>query len=51
MSEAIRADGVRVVYPDGTKAVDGVDLRVPKGEFFGFLARTVPERRRPSGRS
>ncbi len=37
MSEAIRADGVRVVYPDGTKAVDGVDLRVPKGEFFGFL--------------
>ena len=37
MSEAIRADGVRVVYPDGTKAVDGVDLHVPKGEFFGFL--------------
>ncbi|ODR81530.1 daunorubicin ABC transporter ATP-binding protein [Haladaptatus sp. W1] len=37
MTDAIRADDVRVVYPDGTRAVSGVDLRVPEGEFFGFL--------------
>jgi ABC-2 type transport system ATP-binding protein len=34
---AINADGVELTYADGTRAVDGVDLRVPRGEFFGFL--------------
>jgi ABC-2 type transport system ATP-binding protein len=34
---AIEATGVELVYADGTRAVDGVDLRVPRGEFFGFL--------------
>ena len=34
---AIEAEGVELTYADGTRAVDGVDLRVPKGELFGFL--------------
>jgi ABC-2 type transport system ATP-binding protein len=34
---AIEAGGVEVTYADGTRAVKGVDLRVPRGEFFGFL--------------
>jgi ABC-2 type transport system ATP-binding protein len=34
---AIHAEGVEVTYADGTRAVRGVDLRVPEGEFFGFL--------------
>jgi ABC-2 type transport system ATP-binding protein len=34
---AINADSVELTYADGTRAVDGVDLRVPRGEFFGFL--------------
>ncbi len=25
------------VYPGGTRAVDGIDVRVERGEFFGFL--------------
>ncbi|KZN25259.1 daunorubicin ABC transporter ATP-binding protein [Haladaptatus sp. R4] len=37
MTDAIRAEDVHVVYPDGTEAVNGVDMRVPEGEFFGFL--------------
>src|SRR6056297_2960491 len=34
---AIDVDGLELVYGDGTTAVDGVELRVPEGEFFGFL--------------
>ncbi|WP_227353047.1 ABC transporter ATP-binding protein [Haladaptatus salinisoli] len=34
---AIEADDLRVTYTDGTRAVDGVSLTVPKGELFGFL--------------
>lgn len=34
---AIRADGLRVTYADGTTAVQNVTLTVPRGEFFGFL--------------
>ena len=34
---AIDARGVEVTYGDGTEAVRGVDLRIPEGEFFGFL--------------
>ncbi|MFB6074168.1 MAG: ATP-binding cassette domain-containing protein [Haloarculaceae archaeon] len=34
---AIDVDGLALTYSDGTRAVDGVDLQVPSGEFFGFL--------------
>ncbi|MFC6717675.1 ATP-binding cassette domain-containing protein [Natrialbaceae archaeon GCM10025810] len=34
---AIDARDLELTYGDGTTAVDGVDLRVPRGEFFGFL--------------
>ena len=39
MSEslAIEAENLEVVYGDGTEAVGGVSLSVPRGEFFGFL--------------
>ena len=34
---AIDVEGFELVYGDGTAAVQGIDLTVPKGEFFGFL--------------
>jgi ABC-2 type transport system ATP-binding protein len=34
---AIDVGELRLTYADGTTAVDGVDLTVPSGEFFGFL--------------
>ena len=34
---AIDVDGLELVYSDGTAAVQGVDLAIPEGEFFGFL--------------
>jgi ABC-2 type transport system ATP-binding protein len=34
---AIDVDGLELTYSDGTTAVQGVDLTVPRGEFFGFL--------------
>ncbi|RXK51425.1 ABC transporter ATP-binding protein [Halorientalis pallida] len=34
---AIDADGLRLVYGDGTVAVEDVCFSVPEGEFFGFL--------------
>ncbi|WP_276259996.1 ABC transporter ATP-binding protein [Haloglomus litoreum] len=34
---AIAGEGIEVTYSDGTRAVRGVDLHVPRGEFFGFL--------------
>ena len=34
---AIDATGVELTYSDGTRAVRGIDLHVPEGEFFGFL--------------
>jgi ABC-2 type transport system ATP-binding protein len=34
---AIEARDVELTYADGTKAVRGIDLTVPRGEFFGFL--------------
>ncbi len=36
-STAIDVDGLELVYSDGTTAVDGVEMTVPSGEFFGFL--------------
>ena len=37
MTEAITADGVELTYSDGTEAVQGIDLHISAGEFFGFL--------------
>jgi ABC-2 type transport system ATP-binding protein len=34
---AVDVDGLELVYADGTAAVRGVDMTVPRGEFFGFL--------------
>jgi len=34
---AIDVEGLELVYSDGTAAVQGVDMVVPEGEFFGFL--------------
>ncbi len=34
---AIDADGIELTYSDGTEAVRGIDLQVPRGEFYGFL--------------
>ncbi|WP_136686652.1 ABC transporter ATP-binding protein [Halorhabdus amylolytica] len=34
---AIEADRLELTYADGTEAVSGVSLSIPKGEFFGFL--------------
>jgi len=36
-SAAIDVDALELVYSDGTAAVQGVDMTVPEGEFFGFL--------------
>jgi ABC-2 type transport system ATP-binding protein len=33
----ITAENLVVVYPDGTRAVDGISFAVCEGEFFGFL--------------
>lgn len=34
---AIDVEGLELVYSDGTTAVQGLDLTIPEGEFFGFL--------------
>ena len=34
---AITARDVELTYADGTRAVRGIDLEIPRGEFFGFL--------------
>ena len=34
---AIDADGIELTYSDGTEAVRGIGLQVPRGEFYGFL--------------
>lgn len=34
---AIDVAGLELVYADGTAAVQGIDMQVPEGEFFGFL--------------
>jgi ABC-2 type transport system ATP-binding protein len=34
---AIDVEALELIYSDGTAAVQGVDLTVPEGEFFGFL--------------
>jgi ABC-2 type transport system ATP-binding protein len=37
MSDIIKVENLVEVYPDGTKAVDGISFSVKEGEFFGFL--------------
>ncbi len=37
MTGIIEAENLTKVYPDGTKAVNGISFRVEEGEFFGFL--------------
>lgn len=37
MSNSIEMNDVVLTYSDGTKAVDGLDMNVKEGEFFGFL--------------
>ena len=37
MEEVISVKDLVVVYPDGTRAVDGISFAVREGEFFGFL--------------
>ncbi|WP_425499733.1 ABC transporter ATP-binding protein [Halorarum halobium] len=36
-ANAITARNVELTYSDGTRAVRGIDLDIPQGEFFGFL--------------
>lgn len=37
MQDFITVEDLVVVYPDGTRAVDGISFHVREGEFFGFL--------------
>jgi ABC-2 type transport system ATP-binding protein len=37
MSEIIKVENLTEIYPDGTKAIDGISFNVKEGEFFGFL--------------
>jgi ABC-2 type transport system ATP-binding protein len=36
-SEIISVEDLVEIYPDGTKALDGITFKVKEGEFFGFL--------------
>ena len=47
---AIAVEGL-VRHFGAVKAVNGVDLKVQKGEIFGFLGPTAPGRPRSSGYS
>lgn len=35
--KSIDTRNLKLTYSDGTKAVNGISLQIPKGEFFGFL--------------
>jgi len=37
LEEVISVKDLVVIYPDGTRAVDGISFAVREGEFFGFL--------------
>jgi daunorubicin resistance ABC transporter ATP-binding subunit len=37
LTDIIAVDDLVVVYPDGTRAVDGISFSVKEREFFGFL--------------
>ena len=35
----VKIDNVKKIYPDGTTALKGVSIDIPKGSFFGLLGR------------
>lgn len=37
MTNTIFMEGVELTYSDGTETVNGIDLEISDGEFFGFL--------------
>jgi ABC-2 type transport system ATP-binding protein len=37
MTDIIKVENLTEVYPDGTKAVNGISFSIREGEFFGFL--------------
>jgi ABC-2 type transport system ATP-binding protein len=37
LSDVIIVKDLVVIYPDGTRAVDGITFSIKEGEFFGFL--------------
>ena len=37
MTDAVAVRELVKVYPNGTRAVSGIDFTIPQGEFFGFL--------------
>jgi ABC-2 type transport system ATP-binding protein len=37
MIDMIKVENLTEVYPDGTRAVDGISFAIKEGEFFGFL--------------
>jgi ABC-2 type transport system ATP-binding protein len=37
VADIVSVEDLVVVYPDGTRAVDGISFDVKEGEFFGFL--------------
>ncbi|MGD0070699.1 MAG: ATP-binding cassette domain-containing protein [Candidatus Bathyarchaeia archaeon] len=37
MSDIIMVEDLVEIYPDGTRAIDGVSFNIKQGEFFGFL--------------
>jgi ABC-2 type transport system ATP-binding protein len=37
MLDIIQVENLVKIYPDGTRAIDGVSFSVKEGEFFGFL--------------
>ena len=37
MSDIISVENLVKVYPDGTRALEGISFNVEEGEFFGFL--------------
>jgi len=38
MSKAIRVRNLEYVYPDGTRALKGIDLDILKGESVGLIS-------------
>ena len=37
MSEIIKVENLTQIYPDGTRAIDGISFSIKEGKFFGFL--------------
>jgi energy-coupling factor transporter ATP-binding protein EcfA2 len=35
----VEARGVEFAYPDGTRALNGVSLKIPEGDYVGFIGR------------